>query len=149
MLILGLIAEAINPIETIRRMALLNTILKAFVGDKSEKDIKSITPLVNEIKGFENAMKDLSLDELRGKTFDFKARLEEESKSIEEEITALEIKISEIEDIDEKEHLYTEIDSLIDDKYAQEQETLNAISLKHLRLLKKQLSVLQIRLCSK
>lgn len=127
MLILGSIAKAIIPIETIRRMALLNTILKAFVGDKSEKDIKSITPLVNEIKGFENAMKALSLDELRAKTFAFKSQLDEESKSIQEQISALELKISEIEDLDEKENLYTEIDALMDDKYAQEQETLNTI----------------------
>ena len=127
MLILGSIAKAIIPIETIRRMALLNTILKAFVGDKSKKDIKSITPLVNEIKGFENAMKALTLDELRAKTFAFKSQLDEESKSIQEQISALELKISEIEDLDEKENLYTEIDALMDDKYAQEQETLNTI----------------------
>ena len=34
-------------------MSLLNSVLKVFVGDKSKQDVKSIMPIVNEIKRFE------------------------------------------------------------------------------------------------
>jgi preprotein translocase subunit SecA len=33
-------------------MSFINSILKAFVGDKSEKDVKAIQPLLNKIKIF-------------------------------------------------------------------------------------------------
>ena len=35
-------------------MSILNNILKTFIGDKTKKDLKNITPLVTEIKSFEN-----------------------------------------------------------------------------------------------
>ena len=49
-------------------MSFINSILKAFVGDKYEKDVKSIQPLVTKVKSFENALIALSHDELRAKT---------------------------------------------------------------------------------
>ena len=36
-------------------MSIINSILKAFVGDKSEKDVKAIQPLVTKVKSFESA----------------------------------------------------------------------------------------------
>ena len=35
-------------------MSFLDSILKFFIGDKTKKDIKSIIPVVEEIKSFEN-----------------------------------------------------------------------------------------------
>ena len=46
-------------------MSLINSILKVFVGDKSQKDVKQIQPLINKVKTFENALAALSNDELR------------------------------------------------------------------------------------
>ena len=34
-------------------MSLINSILKAFVGDKSQKDIKAIQPLINKVITYE------------------------------------------------------------------------------------------------
>ena len=56
-------------------MSLINSILKAFVGDKSQKDVKGIQPLVNKIKSFEGALTQLSHDELRAKAIILKIPL--------------------------------------------------------------------------
>ena len=53
-------------------MGLLDSVLKVFVGDKSKQDVKSISPIVDEIKTFEKALEALSHDELRAKTAEFK-----------------------------------------------------------------------------
>ena len=54
-------------------MTFLDSVLKVFVGDKSKQDVKAIMPLVNKVKTFEAALEVLSHDELRAKTFEFKA----------------------------------------------------------------------------
>ena len=46
-------------------MGFLDAVLKMFVGDKSEKDVKSIQPIVEQIKALESEFEKLSLDELR------------------------------------------------------------------------------------
>jgi preprotein translocase subunit SecA len=37
-------------------MSILNNILKTFVGDKTKKDLSKITPLVHEIKTYEEQL---------------------------------------------------------------------------------------------
>ena len=56
-------------------MSILNNILKTFIGDKTKKDLKNITPLITEIKSFENQLQPLSNDELRAKTDYFKKQI--------------------------------------------------------------------------
>lgn len=36
-------------------MGILDSVLKAFVGDKTQKDLKQINPIVKQIKSFESA----------------------------------------------------------------------------------------------
>ena len=55
---------------------------ESFVGDKSKQDIKSITPIVNQIKALEETYKALSIDELRAKTADFKKQISEACSDI-------------------------------------------------------------------
>lgn len=68
-------------------MSFINSILKAFVGDKSQKDVKSIQPLIAKIKTFEGQLSSLSHDELRQKTFDFKSRIKAARAEKDEAIT--------------------------------------------------------------
>ena len=56
-------------------MSFINSILKAFVGDKSQKDVKAIQPLVTKTKSFESSLMALSHDELRNKTISFKEKI--------------------------------------------------------------------------
>ncbi len=108
-------------------MSFINSILKVFVGDKSQKDVKALQGNIAKIKSFETALAALSNDELRAKTQFFKekikqARLEKDSK-----IEALKLEVEEIEDIDKREDIYATIDSLEKEAYEISEKTLNEI----------------------
>ncbi|RIV69844.1 preprotein translocase subunit SecA [Flagellimonas aequoris] len=108
-------------------MSLINSVLKVFVGDKSEKDVKALQPLVKEIKSFEQQLEGLSHDELRQKTVDFKAKIAEDCKEINDKIAALEAEVEASNDIDRNEEIYTEIDKLNEEAYKISENTLNTI----------------------
>jgi len=55
-------------------MSFINSILKAFVGDKSEKDVKATQPYIAKIKALESALIALNQDELRDKLTNSKPR---------------------------------------------------------------------------
>ena len=108
-------------------MSFLNNILKAFVGDKTKKDLKSILPLVDAIKSHKAALEQLSHDELRAKTLEFKAKIKEGRAPFDTEINAHKETILSLEDIDERERLYNRIDQLEKDALEQTEEVLLAI----------------------
>lgn len=108
-------------------MSILDAVLKVFVGDKTKKDLKQITPLVDKIKSFENQFEQLSLDELRANTTKFKAKLQEATKEVRTQQDELRQKAEAEEDIDEKESLFTQIDNLDDEAYKISEEVLNEI----------------------
>ena len=93
-------------------MSLLNSVLKVFVGDKTKKDLAKILPLVEQINSHYKSFKDLSNDELRKKTFSFKNKLQSDLKQVNDQIQQIESEIKNIEDIDQKENLYQQIDDL-------------------------------------
>ena len=108
-------------------MSIINSILKTFVGDKAQKDIKAIQPLVDKVKSFENALNSLSHDELREKTTYFKDLINEGRKSFDEKIQKLKEEADTSEDIDRKEDIYTEIDQLLNESYEATENVLNDI----------------------
>ena len=59
---------------------------KLFGGSKSEKDVKIITPLVAKINQHFESFKSLSNDELRQKTVEFRTRIKEHLKDIDNQI---------------------------------------------------------------
>ena len=61
---------------------------KIFGGNKSEKDVKLITPQVGKINDFFTAYQSLSNDELRSKTQEFKQRIKEHLTAIDEQINS-------------------------------------------------------------
>ena len=98
-------------------MKLLNNILKIFVGDKSEKDIKAIQPFVKQMLKFEQAFENLSHDELRAKTMAFKQKIQEAIVKQNDAIAAIKVQIETTEDIDKREDLYLEIDKIENESY--------------------------------
>lgn len=108
-------------------MNFLNSILKAFVGDKAQKDIKAVQPIIDQIKTFEATLGSLSHDELRSKTQEFKNSIREARAAIDEQINTLRGQIDTLTDIDEKEALYLQIDKLNDDAYQATEKALNDI----------------------
>ena len=108
-------------------MSFINSVLKVFVGDKSKKDVSSLQPLVKEVLAQEQKLESLSLDELRAKTQEFKARIAEDCKEVQSKIDALLEEASTATDIDRKEEIYQEVDKLEEERYAVSEKTLNAI----------------------
>jgi preprotein translocase subunit SecA len=108
-------------------MGILDNVLKLFVGDKSKKDISDIQPIVAQIKKQESVIEELSIDQLRAKTTEFKNKIKADQKEIQDQINALEKESSEIDDINKKEDLYKEIDQLKDDRYLTEVKTLEEL----------------------
>lgn len=108
-------------------MSFINSIIKVFVGNKSEKDVKAIQPLVTKIKTFEPALAALSHDELRAKTDYFKSKIKEARAEKDAKIEALRSQAETIEDIDKKEDLYAEIDALEKEAYEISENILNDI----------------------
>jgi preprotein translocase subunit SecA len=104
---------------------MLNILSKIFPS-KSEKDITRISPLVETINGFFEEYKRLSDDELRGKTAEFRARIKEATKEIEEEIasTKEELKPDTLS-FEERESIHNRIDELEKQYYAAIKETLD------------------------
>jgi len=63
-------------------------VLKKIFGSKHEKDVRALRPKVDEINAFYAAYEKLSDDELRAKTVEFRSRIQEALKEIEEELAA-------------------------------------------------------------
>ncbi len=108
-------------------MSIINSILKAFVGDKSEKDVKAIQPLIAKVKTFESALQALSHDALRAKTVEFKAKIQQARADKDAKIVALKKEAEQTLDIDAREDLYAEIDAIEKEAYEISEKVLNEI----------------------
>ena len=108
-------------------MSIINSILKAFVGDKSEKDVKAIQPLINKVKSFEGALQALSHDELRAKTAEFKAKIQNARADKDAKIASLKQDTEQTQDIDAREDIYAEIDKIEKEAYETSEKVLNEI----------------------
>lgn len=105
-------------------MSFINSILKVFVGDKSQKDVKALQPYLSKIKTFESSLQALSHDELRAKTTYFKDKITEARADKDAKISALKAEVENISDIDQREELYNSIDALEKEAYEISEKTL-------------------------
>ena len=105
-------------------MSFINSIIKVFVGDKSQKDVKALQPYLNKIKTFETSLMALSHDDLRARTVYFKDRIKEARADKDAKIASLKAEVENIEDIDKREDLYDAIDSLEKEAYEISEKTL-------------------------
>ncbi len=87
---------------------------KIFGGNKSEKDIKLIAPVVEEINRHFASYQSLSNDQLRAKTDEFKQRIKDYLQNIDTEISNLNKKAEELpfNDLTGKDSFYNEVDVL-------------------------------------
>ena len=89
----------------------LNSFLKSLFGDKSSRDMKLIQPIVEKVKAAYPAIQALSNDELRAKTKEMQAYVQDSAKEQKEKIEALKATIEDTP-IDERESIFNEIDKL-------------------------------------
>ncbi|MCU0384741.1 MAG: preprotein translocase subunit SecA [Flavihumibacter sp.] len=109
---------------------MLGFIQKLFGGSKSEKDVKSIQPLVAKANEYFAAYQSLSNDQLRAKTKEFKDRIQQHLSSIQEEIAQLNAQAEALpfSDFSGKDAIYQEVDKLKKKKNEQIEEVLKEIA---------------------
>ena len=108
-------------------MSILNSIIKTFVGDKTKKDLKKITPLVSKINDYQKNFESFSNDQLREKTTQFKSLLSKENQSFSKNIESLENQVLKTSDLDEKELIYKQIDQEKEESQKNTENILNSI----------------------
>ena len=86
--------------------------IKKLFGNKYERDIKTVMPQVDSIKEEYALLESVSNDELRNKTIEFRATIAAFLKEIDQEIDGLKKQVEAIDDIDQKQDIFTEIDKL-------------------------------------
>jgi preprotein translocase subunit SecA len=93
---------------------MLGYISKIFGGSKSEKDVKKVQPQVGAINGFFAQYQQLSNDQLRGKTAEFRSRIKTHLLAIDEQIAAQNQAAESLppEDLSGKDAIYQEVDRL-------------------------------------
>ncbi len=89
----------------------LNKILQSLFGNKSTRDMKLIQPLVEKVKATYDEIKALSNDQLRAKTKEIQAHVQNAAKEQKQKIAQLKAQIEETP-IDERESLFNQIDKL-------------------------------------
>ena len=108
-------------------MSIINSLLKVFLGDKSGKDLKKLTPLVKEINSHFDTLSSLSNDELRNKTSEFKKIISEQTSEVNQSISDLNSKISTETSENIKEDLFKQVEVLEDDLLKIKANTLDDI----------------------
>ena len=115
---------------------MLGKILKLFVGDKSKKDLKLINPIIEKIHSFDHEMNNLSNDELRSQTVEFKNQISKSISDINSQIDKIKQEIEDENDFDKKEEFFSKIDKLNQDAYNISENTLNEILPKAFAVIK-------------
>ncbi|SHJ00745.1 protein translocase subunit secA [Cruoricaptor ignavus] len=108
-------------------MSFLNKVLKGFLGDKNANDLKEVKKIVSKIKAAEPAIAQLSDDELRAKTAEFKGKIQTATKDITAQIEQIREQIKTTQNVDEKEALFSRVEALKKDSYAVEEKVLSQI----------------------
>ncbi len=108
---------------------MFNFLSKLLGGSKSEKDVKQIRPIVEEINKHFLSYRSLDNEALRGKTTEFRKRILEHLTGIDQEIAALNSKAEALDtaDIVGKDEIYQEVDKLRKKRNEQIEESLKAI----------------------
>jgi preprotein translocase subunit SecA len=117
-------------------MSILNAVLGKILGNKSDRDIKEISPIIEQIKTEFAGLEGISNDELRAKTVELKQLIQDYIKPEEEKVESLKQSAEDEQDIMNKEKYFDDIDNVekkIDEKI---EEILNKILPKAFAVMK-------------
>ncbi|MEZ4800726.1 MAG: preprotein translocase subunit SecA [Flavobacteriales bacterium] len=95
-------------------MGTLNKILKKLVGDKGEKDLKEVQPLVNKITELYASYENYSPDQLREKSTELKAIIQKGIADLEAQIKDLKSQAEALPstELEQKEAIFAQVDNL-------------------------------------
>lgn len=108
-------------------MNILNSVLKLFIGDKHKKDLAQLNKYLDKIKKEEESISSLSFDDLRFKTIEFKEKISQATFDLKNKIAELKEQTQNVDNIDEKERLYSEIEKFEKESYEVEERILEEI----------------------
>ena len=108
-------------------MGFIDKVLKGFLGDKNVTDLKEVKKVVTKIKAVEPKIQELTDDGLRDKTAEFKEKLKTATAEITAQIEETKEQIKNSTNIDEKEALFTRVETLKKESYQIEEKVLNEI----------------------
>ncbi|HEY0299603.1 MAG TPA: preprotein translocase subunit SecA [Arachidicoccus sp.] len=108
---------------------MLGILSKLLGGNKSEKDIKTLQPIVKQINQHYEQYQPLSNDELRGKTAEFKARIKEHLNDIDQTIQSKKTEAENLpaSDMGGRDKIYQEVDELGKERDKKIEEILDKI----------------------
>src|SRR6195952_1063607 len=108
---------------------MMGFISKLFGGNKSEKDVKLIEPVVIKINEFFASYQSLTNDQLRAKTVEFKQRISQHLTEIDADIARLkqEAEAMPVSEMQNRDAAYQEIDKLVKDRDTKIEEVLKEI----------------------
>ena len=104
----------------------LNSFLKSMFGDKSSRDMRLIQPIVEKVKKAYPEIEALDNDQLRAKTKEIQAYVQNAAKEQNNQIAELKAKIEDTP-IDEREEIFNEIDKLDKQGLDNMEEALNEV----------------------
>lgn len=106
---------------------MFKNLLKKVVGDPSEKVIKQIRPLVDEINALEPEIKQLSDEELRAQTDIFREKIGQETAPLRQELEALRRELEQAEDPSDIDRIKRRIERTDEDLRQLEEDILMEI----------------------
>ncbi len=103
--------------------------LKKLFGSKSDRDLKEVKPLLEKTLAVYPAIQQLSNDELRAKTIEFKDIIRKETEQEEQELAELRQRLDDDYEmpVDKKETIYKRIEELENSSYEKTQDILDRI----------------------
>lgn len=106
---------------------MLQNILKMIFGDKNAKILKEFWPKVDEINSIYETLENLSDDELRAKTESFKAKIQEDTEELRNEIDELNNNLKDDDFDGDRQAVHDQLIDLEKELNEQYQETLDEI----------------------
>ena len=105
----------------------MKNFFKKLFGDRHDREVKKLDPLVDEINEIYEGLKDLSEEELKGKTQEFRDYLKERTAPIEEEIAELRKTRAQEVDAGERERMSARLADLDEELYQEISDTLDEL----------------------
>jgi len=106
---------------------MFNKFLKKVIGDRHAREVKKLQPLLDEINNRAEALADLSDDEIRAKTDEFRGRIAERIASLEEELEEARASRRASEDASERADLTQRIASIEEEQVTEIEGVLEEI----------------------
>jgi preprotein translocase subunit SecA len=100
---------------------------KKLFGSKHERDVKDLWPAVGQINAIYEKLSELSDDELRAKTVEFRRKIDADTEETKAEIAKLQATLKEDVSFAEREKVYADLDDLNKELDETIQESLNEI----------------------